>query len=75
LTIDYDEVAKFDGSVYPDRTKGEASAMCHKEAMTFLSLNLLNDIATGKRSVEDAKLFYAQAAYQFSKQNIKSAYT
>jgi hypothetical protein len=71
----YDEVAKFDGSVYLDRTKGEASAMCHKEEMNFLSLNLLNDISTKKRSVEDAKVFYAQTAYQFSKQNIKSPYT
>lgn len=27
----YDEVAKFDRSVYLDRTRGEASAKCYKE--------------------------------------------
>ncbi|MFT4413339.1 hypothetical protein ACLM5H_05720 [Fredinandcohnia humi] len=71
----YDEVAMFDGSVYLDRTRGEASAKCHKEAMNFLSLNLLNDIATGQRDVQNAKLFYAQTAELFTKQNVKSPYT
>jgi hypothetical protein len=71
----YDDVAAFDGSVYLDRTRGEASAKCHKEAMNFLSLNLLNDIVTGQRDIENAKMFYAQTAYMFSKQNMKSAYT
>lgn len=69
-----DDIAKFDGSVYLDRTKGEASAKCHKEAMNFLSLNLLNDIVTGKRNVEEARRFYAQTAAQFM-QNIPSPYT
>jgi hypothetical protein len=50
-----------------DRTKGEASAKCQKEEMNFLSLNLLNDIVTGKRTLEDAKNFYAQTAEQFKK--------
>jgi hypothetical protein len=71
----YDDVAAFDGSVYLDRTRGEASAKCHKEAMNFLSLNLLNDIVTGQRDIENAKMFYAQTAYLFSKQNMKSSYT
>ncbi|TFB21449.1 hypothetical protein E3U55_09055 [Filobacillus milosensis] len=71
----YDDVAAFDGSVYLDRTKGEASAKCHKEAMNFLSLNLLNDIVTGQRDVQGAKTFYAQTAYMFTKQNISSPYT
>lgn len=43
--------------------------------MNFLSLNLLNDIVTGKRDVEGAKAFYAQTAQQFSKYNISSPYT
>ncbi len=71
----YDEVAAFDGSVYTDRTRGEASAKCHKEAMNFLSLNLLHDLVTGKRDVEGAKSFYAKTAEQFSKYNISSPYT
>ncbi|WP_088104107.1 hypothetical protein [Halalkalibacter urbisdiaboli] len=81
-TIDYkvpvnlfDDVAAYDGSVYVDRTKGEASAMCHKEEMNFLSLNLLNDIVTGQRDVQGAKNFYAHTAYMFSKHNISSPYT
>lgn len=71
----YDDVAAFDGSFYLERTKGEASAKCHKEEMNFLSLNLLNDIVTGKRSVEDAKVFYAQTAEEFKKYNKTSPYT
>lgn len=71
----YDDVAAFDGSVYLDRTKGEASAMCHKEAMNFLSLNLLHDISTGRRDVQGAKMFYAQTAYMYSKHNVTSPYT
>ena len=43
--------------------------------MNFLSLNLLNDIVNGQRDVQGAKLFYAQTAQFFSKQNIKSPYT
>ncbi|MFD1036942.1 hypothetical protein ACFQ3N_00680 [Virgibacillus byunsanensis] len=81
-TIDYrvpvnlfDDVAAFDGSVYLDRTKGEASATCHKEAMNLLSLNLLSDIVTGKLDVQGAKMFYAQTAYMFSEYNISSPYT
>lgn len=71
----YDAIATFDGSVYLDRTKGEASAKCHKEAMNFLSLNLLNDIVTGKRDVQGAKAFYAETAKRFIKSNITSPYT
>ncbi|MFD1849787.1 hypothetical protein [Oceanobacillus bengalensis] len=71
----YDDLAAFDGSAYLDRTKGEVSAMCDKEAMNILSLNVLNDIVTGKRDVEGAKMFLAQTAYMYLKQNTPSAYT
>ncbi len=43
--------------------------------MNFLSLNLLNDIVTGKRDVQGAKAFYAQTAEQFTKYHITSPYT
>jgi hypothetical protein len=63
-TIDYkvpvkffDELAQFDGSLYIDRTAGEASAKCDQEAANFMALNLMNDIITGKRNVEDARRF------------------
>lgn len=56
-----DEFAMYDGSVYADRTRGELSARCDMEAANFVALNLANDIATGKRSVEDARAHYPKA--------------
>lgn len=55
----FDELAAFDGSVIVERTKAEMSARCDKEAANFLAINLANDVATGKRSVEEARRFYA----------------
>jgi hypothetical protein len=70
----FDELAAYDGSVIVERTKGEMSARCDKEEMNFLALNLANDIVTGKRSVEEARQFYAQTAMAF-KQGRKDPYT
>ncbi|MCA1064932.1 hypothetical protein QTG56_09600 [Rossellomorea sp. AcN35-11] len=70
----YDEIARYDGSVYLDRTKGEASAKCDKEEMNFLALNVLNDIVTGRRKTKNARLFYAQTAYQFKNGDLSSPY-
>lgn len=70
----FDDIAKYDGSVYPDRTRGEVSTKCDKEAMNFLSLNLFHEIITGKRTVEEARKFYGQTAARFM-QNIPSSYT
>ena len=58
----YDDLARYDGSVVAERTKGEISARCDKEEMNFLALNLANDVATGRRSVDDARRFYAETA-------------
>ncbi|WAH44483.1 hypothetical protein NZD89_02530 [Alicyclobacillus fastidiosus] len=71
----FDEVGKYDGSVRVDRTKGEASAKCDKEPMNILALNLLNDIVVGKRSVEEARMFYAEQAIQFNVHHKPSPYT
>lgn len=80
-TIDYrtppqlfDKVALYDGSVYPDRTKGEVSAVCDKEEMNTLSLNLFHEVVTGQRSVEEARCFYAETAANFLFHNISSPY-
>ncbi|NRF95300.1 hypothetical protein HQN89_30945 [Paenibacillus frigoriresistens] len=61
-TIDYrvpperfDELAKFDGSLYPDRTSGEATAKCDQEGANFMALNLMNDIVTHKLTAEQAR--------------------
>lgn len=61
-TIDYrvpsdkaDDVVAFDGSIIVDRTKGEVSARCDSEAANVLGLNLVHEIVTGKRTVEEAR--------------------
>lgn len=61
----FDELAAFDGSVIPERTKGETSARCDMEAMNFLALNLAHDIVSGERTVDEPREFYAQTANAF----------
>lgn len=63
----FDELATYDGSVIVRRTKGEASAMCDKEEMNFLALNLMNDIVTGKVGVQEARQTYGKIAMAFMK--------
>lgn len=58
----YDELAEYDGSIICERTKGEISARCDKEGMNFLAINLAHEIATGKKSVAEAREFYAKTA-------------
>ncbi len=55
-----DELARFDGSVTVDRTRGEMAARCDTEFHNVLALNLAHDIITGKRGVENARDFYAR---------------
>ncbi|MFB7157235.1 hypothetical protein [Lysinibacillus sp. NPDC056232] len=81
-TIDYkvpvqffDDLAKFDGSLYPDRTAGETSAKCDQEAANFMALNLMNDIVTGKRSVEDARRAAVEIEKAFRLNGQFSSYT
>jgi hypothetical protein len=61
-TNKFDELAAYDGSVIVERTKGEISARCDKEEMNFLALNLANDIVSGRRTVAQARKFYADTA-------------
>ena len=61
----FDDVATFDGSVVPERTKGEVSARCDMEEMNFLALNLMHDVVTDARSPEDARREYAEQAMAF----------
>jgi hypothetical protein len=56
------EIAEFDGSVTVNRTRGELSARCHDEEANFLALNLALDIVDGRKSVEQARGYYA---YEF----------
>lgn len=56
----FDELARYDGSVIVERTKGTMSARCDKEEMNFLALNLAHDVITGGKTVEQARDFYAK---------------
>lgn len=56
----FNNLAQYDGSVYPDRTKGEIGASCHEEGANFLSINLAHDIITGEKTVEEAREEYAK---------------
>jgi hypothetical protein len=58
----FTELAQFDGSLLLDRTAGEMGARCDMEAMNTLTLNLAHDIITGRRTVGDARKFYADTA-------------
>ncbi len=69
----FDELAKYDGSVIVDRTKGEVAARCDKEEMNFLALNLANDIVNNKKNAEGAKEEYGKQAMAFMKQDLVSA--
>lgn len=70
----YDEIAKYDGSINLDRTKGEASAVCDKEEMNMLGLNIFHEIAIGKRTVGEARAFQTQIAANFLLHHISSPY-
>jgi hypothetical protein len=56
----FSPLAAFDGSVVVERTAGEVSARCHDEQANFLALNLMHDIVTGAKGVEDARAYYAE---------------
>lgn len=56
----FDDIARFDGSVIVERTVGEVSARCHDEEANFLALNLLHDIVTGAKTVEEARAYYGK---------------
>jgi hypothetical protein len=55
----YSDVARYDGSVILERTKGEMSARCDLEEANFLALNLANDVVTGKLGPEQARQSYS----------------
>lgn len=63
----FNEVTMYDGSVVAERTVGEISARCDKEEMNFLALNLANDVATGKKTVQQARAYYTRSVKDFMK--------
>lgn len=69
----FDELAKFDGSLVLERTRGELAVRCDKEAANFLAINLAKDIIDGKQNVDQARTAYADSIVK-SMQNQKVAY-
>jgi hypothetical protein len=61
----FDDIGRFDGSCLLDRTAGEAAARCDSEAANMITLNLMHDIVTGVKTVDEARKVYAEnmAAY------------
>jgi hypothetical protein len=58
-------IAQFDGSVIVERTAGEVSARCHDEEANFLALNLMNDIVTGQKTVQEARDHYVKEVLDY----------
>ena len=54
------ELTRYDGSCLLDRTAGEAGARCDSEAANFITLNIMHEIVTGQRTVEEGRHFYAE---------------
>lgn len=64
-TEQFTPLAEFDGSVIVERTAGEVSARCHDEQANSLALNLMHDIVTGAKTVQDARTYYAKEFADF----------
>ncbi|MCA1579652.1 MAG: hypothetical protein LC794_20080 [Acidobacteria bacterium] len=70
----FDELVIYDGSIVGERTKGELAARCDQEEANFLAINLANDVVTGKRSVEEARKFYAEAMREMKHPEYKQGF-
>lgn len=55
-----DALAEYDGSCTFDRTRGTLSARCDLEGHNILTLNLANDIVTGKKSAAAARKAFGE---------------
>lgn len=62
-----DELTVYNGSVTVRRTKGDMVAMCDREEMNFLALNLAHDIITEKLSAAAARQAYTTTTLAFLK--------
>ncbi len=60
------ELAKFDGSLVVERTKGEVISRCDMEAANFLALNMMHEIVTGNMTAEQARHFLTETAAAYS---------
>lgn len=56
------DVHRFNGSVVIDRTRGELTVRCGSEEMNILAVNLVDEIARGRRYPAEARRFFARQA-------------
>jgi len=63
------ELAKFDGSIIVEKTRGEVSSRCDIEAANFTALNVMHDIVTEKLNSEEARdlLCEVMSAYMLNR--------
>ena len=59
-TEKFADLAQFNGSVVPNRTRGELSSTSDGEDTNFLALNVADDLVKGERTLEQALTYYAQ---------------
>jgi hypothetical protein len=69
-----DDLGRYDGSVWFQRTRGELTAQCDMEELNNLALNLANEVVTRWRTVDDARAFYAMTAMAFKQGDRSSPY-
>jgi len=70
-----DEILQYDGSIILNRTAGMIGAICDKEPANFLAVNLAHEVATGKKSVDEARKQYAMSIEMLMKEKKMDKYT
>ncbi len=70
-----DEILQYDGSIILNRTAGMIGAICDKEPANFLAVNLAHEVATGKKSVDEARKQYAMSIETMMKEKKMDKYT
>ena len=58
-------MAQLEGSIVFDRTKGEVSVHCDNEGTNTLSLNMMHESVTGKRTPKEAREFIAKEIVEY----------
>lgn len=62
----FDDIARFDGSCLLDRTSGEVGARCDSEAANIITLNMMHDIVSGTKSVDEARTAFGDAMVAYT---------
>jgi uncharacterized protein with HEPN domain len=65
----FNELAKFDGSIIVEKTRGEVASRCDMEAANFTAINVMHDICTGNLNAEEGRdlLCEVMSAYMMNR--------